>query len=110
MIPSGLCRALCPTITWAVDEDFQNGVCRYRWADKATIWSMDASQACDNWEATGFTTVRDGWTKYPLEWHWKCVGNETSHKLCGQFLFQWLECWAKATKQKSENVLLILYT
>ena len=81
MIPSGKCRALCPTITWAVDEDFQKGVCRYDRSQQATVWAMDASQACDNWEAADFNITPDAnW--YPLEWSWKCVGNETTDDHC----------------------------
>ena len=101
MIPSALCRTICPSITWAVDEDFQAWVCRYRWADKASIWWLDASQACDNWEATGFTTIWDAEHKYPVEWHWNCLGNVTSTSCVGtsDSCYQWLECWAKATKQ-----------
>ncbi len=88
MIPSGKCRDLCPTITWAVDEDFQNGVCRYNKSQDATIWSIDASQACDNWEATGFKTERDSdW--YPLRWTWQCVGNVNTDP----------HCWAKAKRE-----------
>lgn len=91
MIPSALCRTICPSITWPVDEDFQNWVCRYRWDDQVSIWWIDASQACDNWEATGFTITWDSDLKYPVSWRWDCMGNVTGTS--GK------ACWALAKKQ-----------
>ena len=89
MIPSRLCRDLCPAaITWDVDEDFQNGVCRYTKAQNASIWSIDASQACDNWEAKNFNKVMKDW--YAYSWSWDCVGNETTAT----------NCWAMAKRQE----------
>ena len=92
MVPTRKCRDLCPIITWAVDEDFQKWVCRYTKGQKGggqnvSIWSIDPSQACDNWEATGFVETVKDW--YPASWSWSCVGNETTAT----------DCWADAVRQ-----------
>ncbi len=93
MIPSKKCRDLCPTITWAIDADFQNGVCRYYKNQNAHIWWIDPSQACDNWEAADFVTEwQDSSQKYPKSWTWKCVGNVNTDE----------NCWALAKIEKWE--------
>ncbi len=104
MIPSALCRTICPSITWAVEDDFQNWVCRYKWSDGASIWWLDASQACDNWEAKDFSIVWDSNNKYPVEWHWNCAGNKSSTGCPPNSVTcpDWKECWARAQHQTWE--------
>ena len=77
LIPNRKCKGMCSTITWSVESDYQDWVCRYTKWQNASVWSLDKSQACDNWEAADFKEVEWG-----TAWSWKCVGNSSTEENC----------------------------
>lgn len=79
LVPAKKCRNMCDSIDWPTTAKYNEWVCRYK-KDEDTqkipvIWSLDASQACDNWEAEAFTITSDWWS-------WRCVGNNWSGEEC----------------------------
>ena len=78
LVPSSKCRTMCSSIHWPNDENYKQWVCRYKQDSNwhiPTIWRLDASQWCDNWEAVDFHED-DYW------WTWKCKGVNNSLDNC----------------------------